>query len=333
MSEKTQKESKSSCPCKKLPLCLSSFTAAEYGDLHSLSRAVVDRTDAGGYTALHLAAQHGHSAATALLLKMGARVDGNDSNGATPLHRAAFAGAVGPMQMLVDAGASLLAQDSSFGDLQTPLHKAAAGGRPLAVQLLLKALKGTGEQGLGLGSTDARGRTPLMVARELQAVSVDEAESVKRWNSVAGGLPDWNQCVSLLSQRHETNELDGKNKTKMPILPSTSSLCEGCVDGYCRIASWEDAFRSVLESSMPTITPKTLPSHYIGTPLTAPQVLFHLPIHPTTVSEQQEKPHKRIMPSVGKMCALCGDESFAFSRLDDDLVCSKCSKKRRYVAN
>jgi hypothetical protein len=45
------------CPCKKLPLRLSSFTAAEQGNVHALERfesSIAYRKDAGRSTPLHL---------------------------------------------------------------------------------------------------------------------------------------------------------------------------------------------------------------------------------------------------------------------------------------
>lgn len=97
-------EQRSECPCKLLPLSLSSFTAAEYGDIHSLSKIqnVATRRDDAGYTPLHFAAQFNHLAATALLLNLGCSVDGGGYCGATPLHRASFSGATATMKVILE---------------------------------------------------------------------------------------------------------------------------------------------------------------------------------------------------------------------------------------
>ena len=92
-----------SCPCKFLSSSLSSFTAAEYGDIHSLSKIkdVATRRDDAGYSPLHFTAQFNHVAATALLLQLGCPVDVGVC-GATPLHRAAFSGATAAMKVLLE---------------------------------------------------------------------------------------------------------------------------------------------------------------------------------------------------------------------------------------
>lgn len=300
------------CPCKLLPQCLSSFTAAEFGDLHSLSSKpddVAQKVGLGGLTPLHYAAQNDKASATAYLLGLGADVDGRprveDMSisvlhgtggsssgrattkakeeawcGATPLHRAAFSGAVSAMQVLLEWGSSgtsrrqcdMLAQDTSFGDRMTPLHKAAAGGRPLAVQLLVETLRvrSRSRQGCeggdllrrGLTVLDSQGRTPLEVAKAIDPL--EEAKSVKRWDSVAGGTPDWYRCIAILESAEQEAGLcldenddiiSGAQNANLPALPAHLLDTTGCLDceaddGTCKTASWEAAFRSVLASSI-----------------------------------------------------------------------------------
>lgn len=115
-------ESRKDCPCKLLPRSLSSFTAAEYGDVHSLLKIenVARRRDDYGYTPLHYAAQFNHVAATALLLNLGCPVDGvaDDDNYAigccTPLHRAAFSGATASMRVLLEWNKDEIDDDIRF---------------------------------------------------------------------------------------------------------------------------------------------------------------------------------------------------------------------------
>lgn len=206
-----------SCPCKRLPLALSSFTAAEYGDLHSLLvrgakeggiSSLASRQDSAGNTPLHLAAQHGHVAVLSVLLDSGECNVNAAAGGATPLHRASFSGAVSAIRLLLDnLACDILARDMSFGDGQTALHKASSGGRYLAIQLLLDTLRRRSIQSnhptlfeAALSTLDSFGRTPLDVAHEKQQNQIEERRSVIRWDSVAGGVADWDKCVQVFRQ-------------------------------------------------------------------------------------------------------------------------------------
>ena len=95
--------------------------------------------------------------------------------------------------------ADLLARDTSYGDLRTPLHKAVAGGMPITVQLLVRALRRSGVL------REAMGRTPLESARAYASMPPDEAEMegawAWRWDAVAGGAgANWATCVRLLER-------------------------------------------------------------------------------------------------------------------------------------
>mmetsp|Transcript_12375 Transcript_12375/g.25200 ORF Transcript_12375/g.25200 Transcript_12375/m.25200 type:complete len:451 (-) Transcript_12375:218-1570(-) len=252
-----------SCPCKFLPRSLSSFTAAEYGDIHSLSniKDISSRRDDAGYNPLHFAAQFNHVAATVFLLQLRCPVDGGGHCGATPLHRASFSGATAAMKVLLewnnntqsDALSSyqarpviasndeessnnidnkrcnLLAKDTSFGDESTPLHKATAGGRYLAVHMILEALRERDDTTIsdelseasqksswlrnGLRAIDKYGRTPLDVAQHCYKSRDTERHSVARWDAVAGGFPDWEKCVQLLRNADDEASNSSSNRS------------------------------------------------------------------------------------------------------------------------
>jgi len=96
-------------------------------------------TDAGGYTALHYAAQRNHAAVCTLLLNRGALVNAN-ACGATPLHRAAHAGAKDAVVVLLARGGDPAAVDTSFASaLPTAADKAREQGHADVERLLLAA--------------------------------------------------------------------------------------------------------------------------------------------------------------------------------------------------
>ena len=70
----------------------------------------------------------------------------------------------------------LLARDASYGVLRTPLHKAVAGSRPLAVQLLVCVSPRRGVLREAMQGRDASGRTLLESARAYAPMPPDEAE-------------------------------------------------------------------------------------------------------------------------------------------------------------
>lgn len=222
---------KVNCPCKNFSVTLSSLTAAEFGILSNshISSSSPARSSSG-YTALHLAAQNNNVESTKLLLEKGnICVDGvlkiNGGCGATPLHRASFSGACACMKLLIENGANLFAQDESFGDRMTPLHKAISGGRYKAVQLLLDELESSRELKRALQILDSQGRTALQVCRDILSESdlQEERQSVARWNKTAGGEPDWKTCLSFLEEAYSKVGLDMQPPRKHKISAKNST--------------------------------------------------------------------------------------------------------------
>ena len=396
------------CPCKLLPQCLSCFTAAEFGDLQSLSSKpdVAHKVGLGGLTPLHYAAQNDKASATAYLLGLGADVDGrprvedmsistlhqSDGSGssgraemrptkeawcgATPLHRASFSGAVSAMQILLEWGSSksfsaqtsiitgrrqcdILAQDTSFGDKMTPLHKAAAGGRHLAVQLLVETLRSRSRQGhewrdllrRSLMALDSQGRTPLEVAKAIDPM--EEAKNVKRWDSVAGGTPDWTRCIAILESAEQEAVLGRKSvdtsapNADLPALPAhlldtTSCFDCGADDGTCKTASWEAAFRIVLASSAMHASARTSYMTIVGnasaeqkggdtqrTGVARPAESTSCAPSTNTAATSSINTSTR----VGNTCNVCNRFSLVLFRTGGTLVCKKCRGKQRSRRN
>ena len=92
-------------------------------------------TRIGQYTPLHVAARAGSTGVVDVLLKAGAAVDGRAvPSGATPLHLAASAGSAPIINRLLDAGADKDAKEAEWG--QTPLIFAASFNRVEAIKAL-----------------------------------------------------------------------------------------------------------------------------------------------------------------------------------------------------
>lgn len=111
-----------------------------------------------GWTCLHLAAHHGHSAACEMLLRYGADVGLRDAERMQPLHRAATSSNVETCQILLRAGADIAATDVSRW---TPLHHACEAGAAMVVRALLQ-----NEPPAPLDAGDGRRRTALHIATE-----------------------------------------------------------------------------------------------------------------------------------------------------------------------
>jgi ankyrin repeat protein len=93
------------------------------------------RTRLGGYTPLALAAEGGHDAVAAALLKAGSDVNAADTAGTTVLMLAARSGSVGTLNVLIEGGADVHAREKAME--QTALMFAAAANRAGAIELLL----------------------------------------------------------------------------------------------------------------------------------------------------------------------------------------------------
>src|SRR5437762_12212235 len=82
-------------------------TAADEGDVAEATKllknqpTLVNSTDSGGHTPLHLAAFSGRAAMTKLLLANGAKINAPDGCGWTPLHTAAARGHKDVAELLV----------------------------------------------------------------------------------------------------------------------------------------------------------------------------------------------------------------------------------------
>ena len=87
------------------------------------AKAFINSKTKAGWTALHFAAQRGHTKLVEYFVaKMGATIDSTTMKKQTPLHLAATHGRVDACQALVELGASL---DSADDNSQRAIHLAA----------------------------------------------------------------------------------------------------------------------------------------------------------------------------------------------------------------
>jgi ankyrin repeat protein len=139
------------------------FAAAAAGDLERAAAALdaapelLNAHSPEGWTALHLAAHHGHRRLVEALLARGADLHARSRNAMenTPLHAAAAGRRAEIADLLLAHGADVRAAAAGW----TPLHLAAGNGSVDLAEVLLAA-------GADLETRAPDGRTPLAIAVE-----------------------------------------------------------------------------------------------------------------------------------------------------------------------
>jgi len=349
----SNKSGRKTCTCKYLPWNLSTNTAAEYGDLGSLSHRITHgKTSAATSEPLHLAAQHGHIAVTSYLLQNGYNADSGskdavcEPNNSTPLHRACYSGAIGCVKLLLDHDANLLCRDNSFFDGMTPLHKAVKGGRYHVVALILKHC--TSEKILNeiLEARDSPNRTPLELALELDSKGEEEILSLRRWDNVAGGLADFAKCVELLESALKEDGYsvvhDGKGSSYDKATPiELTPYCE-CGDedeDKCKTSAWEKSFAAaILKSTESMMTSGTRGKRNTRENQTEKETTQDNDLESSSLTCKKNVTAADIDTNAqtlsepnGHPCALCKHESLAlFRSAKGNLVCRKCLRRSKY---
>lgn len=137
------------------------WSAAQQGQMHKLLQAVARGADIhaedekeGRKTAMHFAADAGHTSVVAMLSQLGATTMVEDCLFQTPLHLASRSGHTQTLIKLIECGADV--NTTSHGDF-TPLHYAAMRGHCDTIKTLI-------EKGSTVWATDWQFRTPLQIA-------------------------------------------------------------------------------------------------------------------------------------------------------------------------
>ncbi len=253
---------------------------------------------------------------------------------------------------------------SSFGDESTPLHKAAAGGRYLAVHMILGALKernSATSNGLssapknswiqrGLLARDKYGRTPLDVARHFLQIQETERDAVARWDEVAGGSADWGKCAKMLENATTENKRNsiGNPSSRNQAIPGLPlhlrrgvMACLDCTglpgqnDNVCMTASWQASFQKALgnsasmcivaSTSVPSM-PKTVASILIANTKTSSVAMNENNATRKEGIEWEAKPS-----TVQSICKRCLKPTVAFYQLPGvgTLVCKSCKRSAK----
>lgn len=157
--------------------------AASQGDIEKAERLLTeggiipDMIDDKGWTALMMAALHGHSSMVELLLAYKAEVNTRNSTGGTALMMAAIQGRNDILQLLLEKGAQVNVQDAKGW---TALMYAARNGHTPTVQILLSS-------GAAVEVKNTEGQTALMYAT---AKGHQETARVLQDGKAGGGVPN-----------------------------------------------------------------------------------------------------------------------------------------------
>ena len=159
--------------------------------------AAADAKGGDGFTALMLAAQHGHLEVVKLLLERGATIAAKDSKGFTPIMRAAQEAHLEVVKLLLERGATVDAENNKRG---TPIIIAAQKGHLEVVQLLLA-------KGAAIDARDNEGFTALSFAAayghlEVVKLLIDTGAAIDAKNN-RGITP-----LQLAEQHHHKDSAD-----------------------------------------------------------------------------------------------------------------------------
>jgi len=129
---------------------------------------------------VNAAVKRGNSQLLSLLLENGGDVNKPDGNGNLPMYYAGMANSTDIARLLLEKGADINARDPSSG--ATALHLAVSYGRNTVVEYLA-------ENGARLDVRNNEGQTPLMLARDRQAITLIDILAAAEKTTVDAATP------------------------------------------------------------------------------------------------------------------------------------------------